>query len=64
MRTPESRDYFLRLLDEYRPDVAEFVRKCPSGRDPRPRLLRAPSKALRWLRERAERRHLANCVKV
>jgi hypothetical protein len=64
MRTTETRDHFLRLLDEYRPDVADFVRKCPSGRDPRPRLLRAPSKALRWLRERSERRHMAKCVKV
>jgi hypothetical protein len=64
MRTADTRDHFLRLLDEYRPDVTEFVRRCPSGKDPRPRLLRAPSRALAWLRARAERRHLAECIKV
>jgi hypothetical protein len=64
MRAADTRDHFLRLPDEYRPDVAEFVRKRSSGRDPRPRLLRAPSKALRWIRERAGRRHMAKCIKV
>jgi hypothetical protein len=65
MRSGDAiRQRFLAQLDAKRPDVAAFMRASRLEEDPRGRLWRGPHKVIRLLRERAQRLHMAEIVRV